>query len=111
MIKEEELYKVIENLNERVQRLEQENQEFKRIQDIFQHEVEDMRIKNFHLNMKFMILGIQQNWFEPSSLEYQEYSDEQIQKYNQKYHFNPELFQKRKKPIEKKTQAERLELL
>ena len=83
----------------------------KRIQTIYQKENDELRTQNFHLNMKFTILGIQFHWFEPSSTEYQEYSTEQIQKYNQKYHFNSDLFQKQKKTIEKKTKSQRLEIL
>ena len=58
--------------------LKQENIEFQRIQNIFQNEIEDMRLKNFNINTKFTIIGIQNNWYEQSSSEYKEYSLEQI---------------------------------
>lgn len=107
----EQLLEIVGQLTNKVETLEKENQELKRIQTIYQKENDELRTQNFHLNMKFTILGIQLNWFELSSSEYQEYSTEQIQKYNQKYHFNSDLFQKQKKTIEKKTQKERFEIL
>ena len=107
----EQLLEIVGQLTNKVETLEKENQELKRIQTIYQKENDELRTQNFHLNMKFTILGIQFHWFEPSSSEYQEYSTEQIQKYNQKYHFNSDLFQKQKKTIEKKTKSQRLEIL
>ena len=89
--------------------LKQENIEFQRIQNIFQNEIEDMRLKNFNINTKFTIIGIQNNWYEQSSSEYKEYSLEQIKMYNQKYHFNVSQFQNPIFKIEEKTRTTKID--
>ena len=116
--REEELYKVIENLKERVQKLEQENQEFKQKFDQFNREKEGfmnelamIKRDQYIFQEKITIIGIQNNWYNTNSKECQEYTQEEIQFYSQKYHINRDSFKKQVLQLEKKTQTQRLEIL
>ena len=65
----------------------------------------------YAMNTKFTIIGIQNNWYNLNSKEYQQYTQEDIQFYSQKYQINIDHFKNPVLRIEKKTQTQRLEIL
>ena len=63
------------------------------------------------MNTKFTIIGIQNHWYNSNSKEYQQYTQEDIQFYSQKYQINVDQFKNPVLRIEKKNKSQRLEIL
>ena len=81
MIKEEELYKVIEELKIKVERIEKSLDScYKTLDHLW---------KSFYLfKEKIEVIGIQQKWFMKDSIEYKCYDEKSIQKLSTKYNLN-----------------------
>ena len=88
-----------------------EIEELKRQNQGYQKEIERLVTNVFVMNTKFTIIGIQNNWYNLNSKEYQQYTQEDIQFYSQKYQINIDPFKHHVQQLEKKTPTQRLEIL